>query len=52
MTRMNYLSNVYRTVQYMRGLTDERINTAMSTGQRILLGNLIKMGIRIGGING
>ena len=48
--RMRYLHNVFRTVQHMRGLTGERINTGLSTAERLLLGELAEMGIPLGGL--
>jgi len=48
---MRTLQNVYKSVQHMRGLTGEAINTNLSTAERLLLGELQKMGA-LGGISG
>lgn len=44
---MRYLGFVYRTIRKMRSLVGDAINTDLSSEERILLGNLMEMGIRI-----
>jgi len=48
MATMKALSNVYTTVQKFRSLTGEAVNTGLTTGERLLLGNLREMGIPLG----
>ena len=45
MLQMRIALNVYQTVRYMRSLTGNQINTHLTSGQRILLGELYHLGI-------
>lgn len=51
MITMRTLDNVFRTVQHMRALTGDAINTQLSTSERLILGELAQMGV-LGGVNG
>lgn len=47
MKEMRYIGFVYRTIRKMRSLVGDAINTDLSMDERMLLGNLVEMGIRI-----
>lgn len=51
MITMRTLDNVHRTVQHMRSLVGDAINTQLSTAERLILGELKDMGL-LGGVNG
>lgn len=48
---MRSLDNIVRTVQHMRSLTGDAINTQLSMNERLILGDLYKMGV-LGGLRG
>lgn len=48
---MRILNNVHSAVTHLFSLSGEDINKRLSTGERLLLGNLDKMGL-LGGLDG
>lgn len=50
MVHMRTLQNTYNAVAKMRSLRGKEINTGLSTNERLLLGELQKMGIPLGGL--
>lgn len=44
-TRMNEYLGIYRTIQKVKSLTGEKINTALTPSERVLLSRLAEMGV-------